>query len=104
MRTTPVPSFAARPETLGLAAELGDYIRGLIDGLFDTYRPELHYMRGPGPKWHAKHDAQNGGAACIDSRCRQVMFVVRFADEVEAFRTASASSASHRSRSATSTR
>jgi hypothetical protein len=25
--------------------------------LFDPYRPELHYMRGPGPKWHAKHDA-----------------------------------------------
>ena len=24
--------------------------------LFDPYRPELHYMRGPGPKWHAKHD------------------------------------------------
>jgi hypothetical protein len=23
---------------------------------FDSYRPELHYMRGPGPKWHAKHD------------------------------------------------
>ncbi len=22
---------------------------------FDPYRPELHYMRGPGPKWHAKH-------------------------------------------------
>jgi hypothetical protein len=21
----------------------------------DTYRPELHYMRGPGPKWRAKH-------------------------------------------------
>ncbi len=20
-----------------------------------AYRPELHYMRGPGPKWHAKH-------------------------------------------------
>jgi hypothetical protein len=19
-----------------------------------AYRPELHYMRGPGPKWHAK--------------------------------------------------
>ena len=19
------------------------------------YRPELHYMRGPGPKWQAKH-------------------------------------------------
>ncbi len=19
------------------------------------YRPELHYMRGPGPRWHEKH-------------------------------------------------
>ena len=24
--------------------------------LFDPYRPELHYMRGPGPKWRAKHE------------------------------------------------
>jgi len=24
---------------------------------FDSYRPELHYMRGPGPKWHAKRAA-----------------------------------------------
>jgi hypothetical protein len=23
----------------------------------DPYRPERHYMRGPGPKWHAKHAA-----------------------------------------------
>ncbi len=21
-----------------------------------AYRPERHYMRGPGPAWHAKHD------------------------------------------------
>jgi len=28
----------------------------LAKALFDPYRPELHYMRGPGPKWHAKHD------------------------------------------------
>lgn len=27
--------------------------------LFDTYHPERHYMRGPGPKWRAKH----GGSA-----------------------------------------
>ena len=27
-----------------------------ISRWFDPYRPELHYMRGPGPKWHAKHD------------------------------------------------
>jgi hypothetical protein len=25
--------------------------------LFDPYRPELHYMRGPGPKWREKHGA-----------------------------------------------
>jgi hypothetical protein len=23
----------------------------------DIYRPEAHYMRGPGPKWRAKHAA-----------------------------------------------
>jgi hypothetical protein len=27
----------------------------LSKGLFDSYRPELHYMRGPGPKWHEKN-------------------------------------------------
>jgi len=27
----------------------------LIKSLFDPYHPERHYMRGPGPKWHAKH-------------------------------------------------
>ncbi|HUC46035.1 MAG TPA: hypothetical protein VMR94_05725 [Hyphomicrobiaceae bacterium] len=30
--------------------------------LFDSYRPELHYMRGPGPKWHAKHDSEPAAA------------------------------------------
>jgi len=27
----------------------------LMKRLFDPYRPELHYMRGPGPKWREKH-------------------------------------------------
>ena len=26
-----------------------------IGRAFDGYRPETYYMRGPGPKWHAKH-------------------------------------------------
>jgi hypothetical protein len=30
--------------------------QALTKALFDDYRPELHYMRGAGPKWHAKHD------------------------------------------------
>ena len=36
---------------------LTDSIRELAQTFaraFDPYRPELHYMRGPGPKWHAK--------------------------------------------------
>lgn len=31
--------------------------------LFEPYRPERHYMRGPGPKWRAKHE--NPGAATV---------------------------------------
>jgi hypothetical protein len=45
----------ARHEASGLLADLGDLLQILTRGVFDTYRPELHYMRGPGPKWHAKH-------------------------------------------------
>jgi hypothetical protein len=29
--------------------------RRLKDGIFNPYRPELHYMRGPGPKYREKH-------------------------------------------------
>ena len=29
--------------------------QALTKALFDDYRPERHYMRGPGPKWHEKH-------------------------------------------------
>jgi hypothetical protein len=29
--------------------------RRLTASLRDPYRPELHYMRGPGPKWRGKH-------------------------------------------------
>jgi hypothetical protein len=35
------------------------FFRSLWTQLLDPYRPELHYMRGPGPKWREKH----GGAA-----------------------------------------
>jgi len=27
----------------------------------NPYRPELHYMRGPGPKWRAKHRGTMAG-------------------------------------------
>ncbi len=38
-------------------------VRTLLPGLFDSYRPELHYMRGPGPKWRAKHRSQDAAHA-----------------------------------------
>jgi hypothetical protein len=37
-----------------LMADLLD-IAHTFKSMFNPYRPELHYMRGPGPKWHAKH-------------------------------------------------
>jgi hypothetical protein len=43
--------------------------QALTKALFDDYRPELHYMRGPGPKWHEKHDrAEIDGASPAVSR------------------------------------
>ena len=32
---------------------------GLIQIASNPYRPELHYMRGPGPKWYAKHQGHS---------------------------------------------
>jgi hypothetical protein len=31
-------------------------LRQMFAQLLNPYRPELHYMRGPGPKWHAKRN------------------------------------------------
>jgi hypothetical protein len=33
----------------------------LIERARDPYRPERHYMRGRGPKWHARHRADIAG-------------------------------------------
>ncbi|GAC1509475.1 MAG: hypothetical protein NVS2B1_17890 [Bradyrhizobium sp.] len=40
-----------------LVAESKDFWRQFFVRAFDPYRPELHYMRGPGPAWRAKHGA-----------------------------------------------
>jgi len=32
--------------------------RQFVAKAFDPYRPELHYMRGPGPAWRAKYGAE----------------------------------------------
>ena len=59
---------AAMPNALGasrtrsaprIANAIAD-LRQLLKSLFDPYRPEQHYMRGPGPKWHEKHGNSAG--------------------------------------------
>ena len=43
----------------------------LIQNVRDNYRPELHYMRGPGPKWYAKHHgrSESGALRATAPRC-----------------------------------
>jgi hypothetical protein len=53
---TIVRTYSAQRQAPGLLADIADVFQSLARALFDSYRPELHYMRGPGPKWHAKHD------------------------------------------------
>ena len=38
----------------GFSRDVAELV-GALRSLVDHYRPELHYMRGPGPKWRAKH-------------------------------------------------
>ena len=52
---------ALYPTHAGLArshALLNEIVRSALDlirDLSNPYRPERHYMRGPGPKWLARH-------------------------------------------------
>lgn len=38
-------------------SDFASIVHNLVLDVRDSYRPELHYMRGPGPKWRAKHQA-----------------------------------------------
>ena len=51
-------SWTVQSETqraLPLHRIFADLWRTFRRDAFGTYRPELHYMRGPGPKWREKH-------------------------------------------------
>jgi hypothetical protein len=56
----PAAIAALHPHMVKLAEQPGTpawlrRIRKTLAAICDPYRPELHYMRGPGPKWRAKH-------------------------------------------------
>jgi hypothetical protein len=58
MATTSSASLSTPAQGHGLAkplAELRTFWRQFVAKAFNPYRPELHYMRGPGPAWRAKH-------------------------------------------------
>ena len=38
-----------------LGQRLAAFLRVMSHDAAGPYRPERHYMRGPGPAWHAKH-------------------------------------------------
>jgi hypothetical protein len=60
MATASTTTSPKSPRLLSVVAMLW---RTLRRDLTDPYRPELHYMRGPGPKWRAKHGATEPGEA-----------------------------------------
>ena len=33
----------------------GGITRSFLGAMLSAYRPERHYMRGPGPKWHERN-------------------------------------------------
>jgi hypothetical protein len=45
----------AKKKTPSIGKAVADLWRTVTSDLFNDYRPERHYMRGPGPKWRAKH-------------------------------------------------
>ena len=45
-------------------APLVNIWRRLRQEILDSYRPELYYMRGPGPKWREKHAHVTSVARC----------------------------------------
>jgi hypothetical protein len=50
---------SSRDRQPGLLHDIRTFWREFTRKAFDPYRPELHYMRGPGPAWHAKHAASS---------------------------------------------
>jgi hypothetical protein len=60
MATFTSASLSAPADSRG-ASPIGEFRafwRQFLARAFNPYRPELHYMRGPGPAWRAKHMAR----------------------------------------------
>jgi hypothetical protein len=47
-------------KTAETVSDFASIVHNLVMDVRDSYRPELHYMRGPGPKWRARHQPWPG--------------------------------------------
>jgi hypothetical protein len=68
--------MANNRKTLAIGAAFSELWRSLVNDLFGSYRPERHYMRGPGPKWRAKRGYADGTtrtAAALPLRQRDAL-------------------------------
>jgi hypothetical protein len=56
MRWSAMSGFARK--TAETVSDFASIVHNLVMDVRDSYRPEQHYMRGPGPKWRTKHQSQ----------------------------------------------
>ncbi len=57
--STSVSAPASRGTSAGMLGDFRSFWRQFFARAFNPYRPELHYMRGPGPAWRAKQMARS---------------------------------------------
>jgi hypothetical protein len=62
MQVQRVANFTPPLAPLKVLSDIAHVWRMLVASHMHSYRPEKHYMRGPGPKWREKH-ARNGSVA-----------------------------------------
>jgi hypothetical protein len=55
-------AMSARFRTVGL-----NLLTAFWGGSVGQYRPEVHYMRGPGPKWREKYGRSREAAGFVQS-------------------------------------
>ena len=58
-RWSAMSGFARK--TAETVSDFASVVHNLVMEIRDSYRPELHYMRGPGPKWRAKQAVSPDG-------------------------------------------
>jgi hypothetical protein len=72
---------ADSPKVRALWRRACDLLRKLMTGISDPYRPERHYMRGPGPKCRqGSQDMRDGLKYC--PRCAAVLVLQRIAPKL----------------------